>query len=80
MIQHTSHNQDLIKLLEEQLGKDVDARIIREVAEHMEECPDCRVFVDSVKQTIKLYRVTEKETSIPDNVSERLFKVLNLNR
>jgi len=56
----------------------MDARIIEEVAKHMEECPDCRIFVDSVKQTIKLYRVTEKETSIPDDVSERLFKVLDL--
>lgn len=72
------HKQKMIKLVELQLGKDFNAAIIEEVAQHMEECPDCKIYVDSVQQTIKLYRTTEKQQSIPDDVSDRLFKVLNL--
>lgn len=74
------HKQKMIKLVELQLGKDFNAAIIEEVAQHMEECPDCKIYVDSVQQTIKLYRTTEKQQSIPDDVSDRLFKVLKLKR
>ncbi len=74
-----NHKKEILKLLEQQLGKDIDADLIQEVAQHMEECPDCKIYVDSVKQTIKLYRTTENEQSIPDDVSERLYKTLQLN-
>ncbi len=73
------HSKDILKLVEEQLGRDVDGELISDLSNHMEECPDCKVYIDSVRQTIKLYRVSEKEQSIPDDVSDRLFKVLNLN-
>lgn len=72
------HKQKMIDLVELQLGKDFNSNIIEEVVQHMEECPDCKIYVDSVQQTIKLYRTTEKEQSIPVEVSDRLFKVLNL--
>lgn len=73
-----NHDPKIMHLVEEQLGDDFDASVIAEVAEHMEDCPDCRIYVDSVKQTIKLYRVSETDCSVPDDVSSRLFKVLKL--
>lgn len=72
------HGKEMLKKIQEQLGRDVDAAVIKDVARHMEECPDCRIYVDSVQQTVKIYRVTETEQTIPDDVSERLFKVLKL--
>jgi predicted anti-sigma-YlaC factor YlaD len=74
------HDPALIRLIEEQLGRDASAELIAEVAQHMAECPDCRIFVDTVRQTIKIYRVTETEQSVPSDVSDRLFKVLKLDR
>ena len=68
----------MIKKIEDQLGNDFDAEIVAEVAEHMRDCPDCKIYVDSVKQTIKLFRVTETDTSVPEDVSDRLFKMLKL--
>lgn len=65
-------------MVEIQLGKNFDADIIQEVANHMEECPDCKIYVDSVQQTIKLYRSAESDQEIPEDVSDRLFKVLDL--
>ncbi|MFQ6604649.1 MAG: anti-sigma factor family protein [Fidelibacterota bacterium] len=73
-----NHKKNLLKLLEQQLGQDIDADLFREVAQHMEECPDCKIYVDSVKQTINLYRSTENEQAIPDDVSDRLYKTLQL--
>ena len=74
------HDSKMIEKIEEQLGNDFDAEVITEVAEHMQNCPDCKIYVDSVKQTIKLYRVTECDTSVPEDVSDRLFKVLKLDK
>ena len=72
------HDDTMIKKIENQLGNDFDAEIVAEVAEHMRDCPDCKIYVDSVKQTIKLFRVTETDTSVPEDVSDRLFKMLKL--
>ncbi|MCK5331223.1 MAG: hypothetical protein KAK01_07435 [Candidatus Marinimicrobia bacterium] len=72
------HDEKMMNKIAEQLGNDFNAKVIAEVAEHMRECPDCKIYVDSVKQTIKLYRVTESESSVPEDVSDRLFTVLKL--
>ncbi|MEE9190862.1 MAG: hypothetical protein V3U16_08845 [Candidatus Neomarinimicrobiota bacterium] len=72
------HKEELADLVKAQLGEDMDADFIDEVAKHLEECPDCKICYDSVRQTVKLYRVSESETGVPDQVSERLFKVLSL--
>ncbi len=74
------HSVKIIKLVERQLGRDADAELIDELSTHMEECPECKIYVDSVKQTIKLYRVTDQKQSIPNDVSDRLFKVLKLKK
>ncbi len=75
-----NHKEEMIRKVEDYLGEDYNHEIIEEVRTHMDECPECRIYIDSVKDTIKLYRVTEDEESIPDDVSERLFKKLNLRR
>jgi predicted anti-sigma-YlaC factor YlaD len=72
------HKEELADLVKAHLGEDLDADFIDEVAKHMEECPNCRICYDSVRQTVKLYRVTESESSLPNQVSERLFKVLSI--
>jgi predicted anti-sigma-YlaC factor YlaD len=75
-----NHKEKMIRLVEDYLGEDYEREVVDEVRKYMEECPECRIFIDSVKDTIKLYRVTQTEESIPDDVSDRLFKKLNLKR
>ncbi len=72
------HGKKMIDKIAEELGSDFDSEVIEEVAEHMKNCPDCKIYVDSVKQTIKIYRVSESDTSVPEEVSDRLFKTLKL--
>jgi predicted anti-sigma-YlaC factor YlaD len=74
------HDEGLLQELRKQFGNDIDAEIIEDVARHMKDCPDCKIYVDSVQQTVKIYRVTETEKSVPEGVSERLFKTLKLKR
>ncbi|MFQ6612443.1 MAG: hypothetical protein ACE5D2_05005 [Fidelibacterota bacterium] len=78
MNNNPTHKAALLKQLQEQLCLDIDAPLIIDVAKHLEECPDCRVYVDSVQQMVKIYRVTEKDQTIPEGISDRLFKVLKL--
>jgi len=74
------HNEGLFKKIQIQFGENIDAEILEDVAKHMDDCPDCKIYVDSVQQTVKIYRVTEMEKSVPDDVSDRLFKTLKLKR
>ena len=61
------------------MGEDLDAPACKEVADHLESCPKCKVYFDQVKQTVTLCREIDKEKVVPDEVKNRFFKVLNLN-
>ncbi|RMF06266.1 MAG: anti-sigma factor [Candidatus Neomarinimicrobiota bacterium] len=80
MKEQESNKEKMIRLVEEYLGEDYDREVMEDIRRYMEECPECKVYIDSVRDTIKLYRVTREETTIPSDVSQRLFKKLNLNR
>jgi predicted anti-sigma-YlaC factor YlaD len=60
------------------MGEDLDAPACKEVADHLESCPKCKVYFDQVKKTVTLCRDIEKEKQVPVDVKDRLFKVLNL--
>ncbi len=75
---HHKHNDELKKLICQQMGEDIDAPVCDEIINHLEECPECKVHFDSVKNVVKIYRITEEEKDVPEDVSQRLFKVLNL--
>lgn len=78
MTRELKHKDTLEKLCDD-LSTDIDGELCDEVKEHLEECPECRVYVDTLKQTVYLYRGDyEQDNGIPDDVSDRLFKVLNL--
>lgn len=60
------------------MGEDIDSPACQEVAEHLKMCPTCRVYFDTVKKTVTLCREHEQNQNIPEDVNQRLFKVLNL--
>ncbi len=77
---HHNHDKQLLDSLQSQFGKDIDSEVMENIAKHMKDCPDCKIYVDSVKHTVKIYRTTEKNQSVPEDVSDRLFKTLKLKR
>lgn len=58
---------------DEETARDVCARI--EV--HLRDCPDCRLFVDTLRETITLYR-SQADEPVPSDVHKRLFEKLEL--
>ena len=78
MTRELSHKETFHKLCDD-LSTDIDAKLCDEVKEHLKDCPDCKVYVDTLRQTVYLYRgEQEQEEGIPADVSDRLFKVLKL--
>ena len=72
------HDKILSDILSKKLSDDIDNNTIQELADHIKQCEDCKVDVDTIQQTIKLVRTGDFEYLIPQNVSERLFKILDL--
>ncbi|HKJ69765.1 MAG TPA: hypothetical protein VKA68_17545 [bacterium] len=78
MTRELSHKETFHKLCDD-LSTDIDAELCDEVKEHIKDCPDCKIYVDTLRQTVYLYRgEQEQEEGIPAEVSDRLFKVLKL--
>ncbi len=57
-----------------ELARDLCAEIER----HLEQCPDCRVVVDTLRKTIYLFRVNAEEPQVPAEVRQRLYAALEL--
>jgi predicted anti-sigma-YlaC factor YlaD len=45
-----------LEQLGEFLDEDARAELCREIQVHLDRCPDCRIYVDTVKKTIVLYQ------------------------
>jgi len=79
----TYSHEAAFKLMCQDLSEDINAELCDEVKAHLKECPECRVYVDTIKQTVVLYRATEEDEAsggVPKDVSKRLFKVLKLDK
>ena len=74
----TIDHKEIYKQICDFMGEDLDAPVCKEVAEHLEKCPNCKVQLDTVKKTVTLCQESSKDELIPDDVKRRLYKVLKL--
>ena len=72
------NNNELLDILNNKLGEDIDITTVQDLADHIKKCEDCKMDVDTIRQTIKIVRSGDFEVLLPQNVSKRLFKVLGL--
>jgi RNA polymerase sigma-70 factor (ECF subfamily) len=63
------------ELLSEYLDDELKDVICGDIQKHLDDCPDCLVQVDSVKQVIRLYREAT-DTECPVDIQIRLQDVL----
>jgi predicted anti-sigma-YlaC factor YlaD len=49
-----------------------------QIERHMQQCPDCRIVVDTLRKTISLYQIQEADVDLPNEVHERLVQHLQL--
>ncbi|MBI4536187.1 MAG: zf-HC2 domain-containing protein [Ignavibacteriae bacterium] len=61
----------------ESLDEDLNSPRCREIRNHLDDCPNCRAYLDSIKKTITLYRM-EPAPHVPASVHNRLIKTIDL--
>lgn len=52
---HLSCKESLAHLCGE-MDEQIDSPKCREIKKHLEECPNCAAYLDSLKRTVRLYR------------------------
>ena len=53
--------------------------LCQDIEQHLAECSDCRIMVDTMRKTILLVHGSSGESAkVPGQVRERLFKTLKL--
>jgi hypothetical protein len=57
------------------LDESVDQELRRRLEQHVSECPNCFVILDTTKKTIRVYKGMEPQT-IPADVHSRLIKAV----
>lgn len=69
--------KSLLGSLSDYVDGTAQEEICRELEQHLEDCDNCRIVVDTLKKTVYLYQ-SNIEADLPLAVRERLFKRLNL--
>jgi predicted anti-sigma-YlaC factor YlaD len=70
---------EMLYSLSDYIDGEAKEAICAAIEAHMAECPDCRIMVDTLRQTIHLYRQQEQKLDLPEDVRTRLFYTLDLN-
>ncbi|HGY56061.1 MAG TPA: hypothetical protein ENK44_10180 [Caldithrix abyssi] len=71
-------HKERIKQLCDIMGEDLDGPACQAVLDHINTCPTCKVYYDTVKKTILLCKENDCPEELPDDVNARLMKVLDL--
>ncbi len=67
----------LLGHLSEYLDGEAAEALCAEIERHMAECENCRVVIDTLAMTVKLYREQERP-SLPRDARQRLYAALDL--
>ncbi len=68
----------LLGSLSEYVDGELDDELCTFLEQHLEECEDCRIVVDTLKKTVYLYHTTASAEEMPVDIRKRLYKSLNI--
>ncbi len=72
------HCQDLLRELCDYVDGTAAEAVCAEIERHLEDCPNCRCVVDTLRKTISLYQAQEGAVQLPKDVHQRLVQQLHL--
>lgn len=81
---HQDHNthtgcRHLLASLSPYVDGELEAELCAELEQHLKDCEDCQIVVDSLRKTVSLYRTASQEApDIPEDVRQRLYHCLDL--
>lgn len=75
-----SHQQScrrVYRFICENLDQNMDSPRCKTIKKHLDGCPECRTYLDSLKKTVVLYRMMPTP-AVPDQVHRKLFRDIAL--
>jgi anti-sigma factor (TIGR02949 family) len=63
------------KLLEElsnYIDHDIEASICDEIEKHIDGCSPCQVFIDTLRQTVKIFKEQCPQREVPEDTKKKL--------
>ena len=69
--------KNIIKELSNYLDEGLDSSLKASIEKHLEHCEDCRIVVDTTKQTIQIFCNSEP-APLPDDTRARLRDALKI--
>jgi anti-sigma factor (TIGR02949 family) len=76
--EHGFDCKDTIQNLNAFIDGELDAILCEEIEEHLQDCPNCQVVVNTLKKTIQIYQSDSRITQLPKDVRERLYACFDL--
>jgi len=70
--------QELLEGLSDYIDEDLAEKTCREIENHLKDCPNCQIVVNTLRRTVTLYHEVPPE-EIPGDVRKRLHAVIRLN-
>ena len=68
--------RDVLEQISDYLDPESERELVERLEEHLVDCTNCKVYVDTVRRTISLYR-SETPPDCPEQVRLRLHAVLS---
>lgn len=75
---HNHNCRDLLGRLSDYVDGELEAELCAQLEQHLADCENCRVVVDTLHKTVSLYQTTTAKSGVPQGVRERLFSRLEL--
>jgi anti-sigma factor RsiW len=75
---HSEQCRQYLGSLSEYVDGELQAELCAQIEEHMRECENCRVVVNTLRKTVELYEQTVPSAELPGPVRERLYARLRL--
>ncbi|MCA9730829.1 MAG: hypothetical protein H6696_17835 [Deferribacteres bacterium] len=60
----------------DELGENIESVLCQDLRDHVDNCEDCRCCLQSIRETVHLYR-RMPDVQVPNDVTVRLFKMLD---
>ncbi len=70
--------RDLLGSLSAYVDGELDDELCSALEQHLEECDNCRIVVDTLRKTVYLYHATTPAEDLPADIRKRLYKSLNI--
>ncbi len=75
---HSPQCKQMLGSLSEYIDGELQAELCAQLEEHIKDCDNCRIVVDTLKKTVELYEHANPTAALPHDVRERLFLKLEL--